>query len=139
MKQVRVKVRVVDKSGNVKLACLLSIVGVGSRSNDPFLLLLGLSGGGNFSTLGNITGNVLQSLDNAFQGIQVAPTDPVTFGEGPFEHHVTDNETIPIFQDIHVILDDSGNVNGSAIMVMVNNTPVSVDLTNPTIVYDPSK
>ncbi len=101
---------------------------------DPFSVLLGLSGV-NPAALGNITTHVLHSLDEVFEGgVEVAETDESLGGED----FRADNETLPIFQDIHIILDDSGN--GSAVATFsVNGTEVSVDLSNPAIVYDTSE
>ncbi len=121
----------------------------GSAAVDPFLQLLGISGGGdgsNGSPLANVTHNVLQSLDEVFQGIQVEEGGVAGVQEGAGAggevstggvHFAVDNETIPIFQDVHVILDDSGKVNGTAVVVTVGGAPVTVDLANPAIIYDP--
>ncbi len=112
----------------------------GSSDNDPFLLLLGMSGEGNAFHPGNITGSVLQSLDVAFQDIIVTQKEeeeePAT---GAPPHFQAGDASIPIFQDIHVILDDAGAINGSVLMVKVNGTPVTVDLATPTIIYNPGK
>ncbi len=93
-----------------------------------------------------MTHNVLQSLDEVFQGILVEEGGVAGVLEGAGAggeastggvHFAVDNETIPIFQDVHVILDDSGKVNGTAVVVTVGGAPVTADLANPAIIYDP--
>ena len=108
----------------------------------PFLFLLGLADmaedkKGHNGIIPNLTSNVLSSINEVFDGIQITPLRNETV------HDIMhDNNTLNIFQNVQIIFDDStededGDSNHTMVF-MVNGTGVRVDITDPAIVFDPS-
>ena len=87
----------------------------------------------------NLTSNVLSSINEVFDGIQITP-----LGNETVHDIMHDNNTINIFQNVQIIFDDSvdddeeGDSNNHTMVFMVNGTGVRVDITDPAIVFDPS-
>ena len=109
----------------------------------PFLFLLGLADmaedkkGHNGGLIPNLTSNVLSSINEVFDGIQITPLRNETV------HDIMhDNNTLNIFQNVQIIFDDStedeGGDSNHTMVFMVNGTGVRVDITDPAIVFDPS-
>ena len=109
----------------------------------PFLFLLGLAdmaedGGSNGGLIPNLTSNVLSSINDVFDGIQIT-----ALGNETVHDIMNDNNTINIFQNVQIIFDDSANGedgedSNHTMVFMVNGTGVRVDITDPAIVFDPS-
>ncbi len=104
----------------------------GPTEPDLFLFLLGLGGGGD-SVVNNVTNNVLESLNKTFGGIQVTNLEP----GASLDEVLGDDEIVPIFQDVHIILDDSPANASTSVPVMVNGTKFMVDLNDPKVVFNP--
>ena len=111
----------------------------------PFLFLLGLADmaedgdhGNSGGLIPNLTSNVLSSINDVFDGIQITPLRNETV------HDIMhDNNTLNIFQNVQIIFDDSseegeGGDSNHTMVFMVNGTGVRVDITDPAIVFDPS-
>ena len=114
----------------------------------PFLFLLGLAdmaedgdhGNGGGGLIPDLTSNVLSSINDVFDGIQITP-----LGNDTIHDIMHDNNTINIFQNVQIIFDDTtdgdgeeGDSNNHTMVFMVNGTGVRVDITDPAIVFDPS-
>ena len=109
-----------------------------SDSFDPFLHLLGIDGGGQTggSLIDNLTNNVLDTLQETLPGgIEVTPINASV----PLEVLLAQNDTLPIFQDIHIIINDDveDNSTGMVAVVDVNGTKVRVDLSDVNVVFSP--
>ena len=107
----------------------------------PFLFLLGLADmaedEGHNGIIPNLTSNVLSSINEVFDGIQITPLRNETV------HDIMhDNNTLNIFQNVQIIFDepteDEGGDSNHTMVFMVNGTGVRVDITDPAIVFDPS-
>ena len=83
--------------------------------------------------LNELTSNVLSAIQNSTDGYEIHPLT----GNFTIAELLENDDTIPIFQDFIILLNDAQNLNDSAIQQ--NDDPLmGVDLTNATIVFNPS-
>ncbi|XP_071749531.1 uncharacterized protein [Lepeophtheirus salmonis] len=117
---------------------------VGNSHLEPFLFLLGLTDIANDiknvpnteNVLTNVTNNVLGALDNAFGGIEILPMNTSIY------ELLQDNETLPIFQDIVVII-KTNEIDNSTEYSVSGQGPIDVidrfpDLDNATVIFSTS-
>ena len=85
--------------------------------------------------LNELTSNVLSAIQNSTNGYEIHPLT----GNFTIAELLENDDTIPIFQDFIILLNDAQNINDSAIQNESNDDPLmGVDLTNATIVFNPS-
>lgn len=85
--------------------------------------------------LNELTSNVLSAIQNSTNGYEIHPLT----GNFTIAELLENDDTIPIFQDFIILLNDAQNLNDSAIQHESNDDPLmGVDLTNATIVFNPS-
>ena len=85
--------------------------------------------------LNELTSNVLSAIQNSINGYEIhSLTGNFTTAE-----LVENDDTIPIFKDFIILLNGAQNLNDSTIQHESNDDPLmGVDLTNATIVFNPS-
>ena len=85
--------------------------------------------------LNELTSNVLSAIQNSTNGYEIHPLT----GNFTIAELLENDDTIPIFQDFIILLNDAQNLDDSAIQNESNDDPLmGVDLTNATIVFNPS-
>ena len=119
----------------------MKFIGSSSLLNTPQLGLADMAededhGSGGGGLIPNLTSNVLSSINEVFDGIQITP-----LGNETVHDFMRDNNTINIFQNVQLVFDDSSDVgedSNHTMVFMVNGTGVRLDITDPAIVFDPS-
>ena len=86
--------------------------------------------------LNELTSNVLSAIQNSTNGYEIHPLT----GNFTIAELLENDDTIPIFQDFIILLNDAQNLNDTAIRGSSNDQDPSfgVDLTNATVVFNPS-
>ena len=86
--------------------------------------------------LNELTSNVLSAIQNSTNGYEIHPLT----GNFTIAELLENDDTIPIFQDFIILLNDAQKLNDSAIQGSSNDQDPSfgLDLTNATIVFNPS-